>query len=480
MRPTDYLTIALRNIMRQKLRSALTIFAVVIGATSVTIMLALVFGAKSFFLKQLEATGALQQVAVSSKQDITDFKDAQNGGGNCDSCVKLNDALVDKIKAVPHVQAVARQMYVGQFEALTFGDKKLTLNNVQASDANGVIKTTILAGRDLNEGDKDGVVVITSDYADKLGYKNNYQAFIGKEIGLKSRDFYTGVGAVLVDPATMQNNGNNGGDGNQNERPKQGSTTLKAKVVGIMDTMDQSALVRVPLDWAKGMNTNQRYEFTDADRKAAEAACRNSRGPCNTTPHFTLVKEDFTATQGYNGLTVQVDATSNAAGVAAAIRKFGVGAADAESLIKTQLQVFNIIGLVLGGIGGIALMVAAIGVINTMIMSILERTREIGVMRAVGAKRSTVSLLFTIEAALLGFWGGVFGVAVGFGLTRLANVFINKQLASQSLVVRDIIGLPGWLILTVVGITTVIGLLAGLYPARRAAKLDPVEALHYE
>jgi ABC-type antimicrobial peptide transport system permease subunit len=136
--------------------------------------------------------------------------------------------------------------------------------------------------------------------------------------------------------------------------------------------------------------------------------------------------------------------------------------------------------LVLGGIGGIALAVAAIGVVNTMIMAILERTREIGVMRAVGAKRGTVSRLFTIEASLLGFWGGVLGVAVGYGLASLANVFINKQLASNGLQARNIITLPPWLIITVIIITTVIGMLAGLYPARRAAKLDPVEALHYE
>ena len=86
MKLSDYLRLAFRNIRRQKLRSALTIFAVVIGAMSVTIMLALVTGAKSFFLSQVEANGTLQQVAVSPKTDITNFQDAGHGGGNnCDS-----------------------------------------------------------------------------------------------------------------------------------------------------------------------------------------------------------------------------------------------------------------------------------------------------------------------------------------------------------------------------------------------------------
>jgi ABC-type antimicrobial peptide transport system permease subunit len=89
-------------------------------------------------------------------------------------------------------------------------------------------------------------------------------------------------------------------------------------------------------------------------------------------------------------------------------------------------------------------------------------------------------MLFTLEASMLGFLGGVVGVAVGFGLTRIANIFVNKQLASQNVRAHDIIGLPIWLILAVIGIATLIGMLAGLYPAARAAKLDPVEALRYE
>jgi putative ABC transport system permease protein len=230
----------------------------------------------------------------------------------------------------------------------------------------------------------------------------------------------------------------------------------------------------------RGMQQNRRYEFTAADQKAQEAACRNVRGPCSPTQHMTLVVQDMLTENGYQNLIAKVDNSKNAAAAATEIKKLGVGAADAEASIKQQLTIFNIMGLVLGGIGGIALIVAAIGVVNTMVMAILERTREIGVMRAVGAKRSTVRTLFTFEASMLGFWGGVFGVAAGYGLTRVANVFVNKQLASQGVKAHDIIGLPLWLILAVIGIGTLIGMLAGLYPAARAAKLDPVEALRYE
>lgn len=478
MRLGDYLRIAFRNIRRQKLRSALTIFAVVIGATSVTIMLALVTGAKSFFLQQVESSGLLQQVAVSPKSDITEFNDASHGyGGNCDSCTKLTDALADKIKAMPHVVGVARITNNGMLQAITYNTTKLSTEQVTAYDANGIVTNNVLAGRDIEAADKDGVITITADYADKFGFKGNYAGIVGKQVTLETTNYYSGVGADVQPPQTC---GQDKPCINQPNKSDQQSTTLTATVVGVIDTSNTNKTIRVPLEWMHGMQLNRRWETTAADMQAQQLACKNARGPCSSAAKMTLVTQDMLAENGYGSLIAKVDNSKNAASVAAQIRTLGVGAADAEASIQQQLTIFTILGFILGGIGGIALIVAAIGVVNTMVMAILERTREIGVMRAVGAKRSTVRNLFTFEASLLGFWGGVFGVAVGYGLTRIANVFINKQLASNSVKASNIIGLPLWLILAVVGIATLIGMLAGLYPAARAAKLNPVDALRYE
>jgi putative ABC transport system permease protein len=476
MKFSDYIRLAFRNIRRQKLRSALTIFAVVIGAMSVTIMLALVTGAKSFFLNQVEANGSLQQVAISQKTDITSFDDAQrSNGGPCDGCTILSDVLVNKIKAIPHVIGVARVISQGPFEAISYADKKLSTQQTTAYDSNGIINNNVVAGRDISDTDKDGIITITSDYADKFGFKGNYGSIIGKEVQLTTQKFYTGVGADIQPPKQCS------GPCDNNNQNNQKSTTLTAKIVGVIDTSQNSQTIRVPVSWMHGLSLNQHYDMSAADQTASAAECKNVRnGPCNPTPHYTLITQDMVVTQGYSRLIAKVDNSKNAAPVATEIKKLGVGAADASASINQQLTIFNIMGLVLGGIGGIALAVAAIGVVNTMIMAILERTREIGVMRAVGAKKSTVRTLFTFEASMLGFWGGVIGVTGGFGLTKVANIFVNKQLASQSVHAHNIITLPPWLILTVVGIATLIGLLAGLYPASRAAKLDPVEALRYE
>jgi ABC-type antimicrobial peptide transport system permease subunit len=486
MKPLDLVGQAFKNIGRQKLRSILTIFAVTIGATSVTIMLALVSGAQSFFVSQFSANGTLQQIAVSAQTDLSKFSNSNDGGNNCDSCVKLTDALATKIKAIPHVTGLSRRLGAGWFESITYNGSKLRLQQVEGYDANGIISNTMLAGRDITDADKDGVVTVTSDYADKWGFKGHYANLVNKEITITSRQGYSGVGATITPPQQQ-------GPGQQpgNDPMQQAPTVLKATIVGVADGGDHGETVRAPLAWVMGMNEQQRYEMTAADQAAMQAAQRNAQSGCMNHPgpcqpgqtqqqHMTLVTTNFLDQSGYNGFIAKVDDAANAAAITAAIKKLGVGAADAQSQIKQQLQIFNILSLVLGGIGGIALVVAAIGVVNTMVMAILERTREIGVLRACGATRATIRRMFTLEASTLGFLGGVTGVLAGWGLSLIANTIINRQLAGGSLHAHNIIALPIWLIASVIGIATVIGMLAGLYPAFRAARLNPIDALRYE
>ena len=177
---------------------------------------------------------------------------------------------------------------------------------------------------------------------------------------------------------------------------------------------------------------------------------------------------------------VEADNSRSVPAVARDISQLGLGAATAQAAINQQIRAFNVLGYVLGGVGLIALLIAALGVINTMVMAVLERTREIGVMRAVGAKRATVRRIFTMKASALGFLGGIIGVIAGYGLVLAANPLINKQIAAGSGSAKIIMTVPLWLVVAVICGTTAIGMASGLLPARRAARLDPVEALRYE
>ena len=134
----------------------------------------------------------------------------------------------------------------------------------------------------------------------------------------------------------------------------------------------------------------------------------------------------------------------------------------------------KIIQAVLGGIGSITLLVAAIGIINTMIMSIYERTKEIGIMKVIGATFGDIRLMFLTEAGLIGLMGGVIGILLSFGISHLLNqvgaAYLDGYLTTISLI-------PPWLVLFAVAFSIMIGLVAGIYPANQAVKLSPIEAI---
>ena len=143
--------------------------------------------------------------------------------------------------------------------------------------------------------------------------------------------------------------------------------------------------------------------------------------------------------------------------------------------------VFLIIDSVLGLLGGISLLVASFGIANTMIMSILERTREIGIMKAIGAEDREIKLIFFVEAAVLGLVGGVIGVfsawAVDAIANRLAYRFFLKPNGASFV---DFFFLPFWLSMGAILFALIVSILAALYPAARAARIDPVRALRHD
>ncbi len=146
-----------------------------------------------------------------------------------------------------------------------------------------------------------------------------------------------------------------------------------------------------------------------------------------------------------------------------------------EQLIEQINSVFGILSFVLAGIAGISLVVAGFGILNTMLMSVIERTREIGIMKAVGAKNNTVLTMFLAESAIVGIIGGTVGAAVGYAISFSLAGIATRIIGISLTIVPDIM-----LIGFVIGFAAFVGILSGTYPAYRAAKLDPVEALRYE
>jgi len=148
----------------------------------------------------------------------------------------------------------------------------------------------------------------------------------------------------------------------------------------------------------------------------------------------------------------------------------------AEQLLQTFTNIFNVVQAVFVGIAAISLVVGGIGIMNTMYTSVLERTKEIGTMKAIGAKNSDIATLFLFESGLLGLVGGAIGVIIGIGLGKSAEYIAAAALGTQLLRAY----FPWYLILGALFFSFVIGSLSGLLPAMQAAKLKPVDALRYE
>jgi putative ABC transport system permease protein len=150
---------------------------------------------------------------------------------------------------------------------------------------------------------------------------------------------------------------------------------------------------------------------------------------------------------------------------------------DASKSLRTFFSVFD---LLLGIFGSLALAVATLGIVNTLVMAILERRREIGVLKALGAADSDVQQLFFVEAGVMGLFGGLFGVLFGWLLGRAITFGTNVYLKRQNLNPIELSSVPWWLVIVAIVFAILVSLAAGLYPASRAAKLNPVDALRYE
>ncbi len=414
--------LGVKNLWQHKLRSLLTMLGVVFGVASVVAMLAVGEGASAQALDQIRRLGS-NNIIVSSQKPTED--EAVSGASSTRSFMSVYGLTYDdearirasfpEVKRTVPVKLLRKEGRVGELAI----EVRLVGTTPDWFD---LVRREVLAGRTLAPGDMDafsGVCVLTEQGARRLLATRQS---VGTSVRIGG-DYFTVAGIV------------------SSEVSREGS----------MPTLDGDVDAYVPINVAR-----ERYGEIIQQRSAG------SRSRELVELHQILV---------------EVASLEEVEGTAAAIRamlkrfhkkedyKLSVPLALLKQAEATK-RTFNI---VLGSIAGISLLVGGIGIMNIMLASVTERTREIGVRRAIGAKRRQIIQQFLIETVVLSTLGGLIGVALG-----VAVPWIIERAAGMPTIVTP------FSVILAVGISAAIGILFGLYPAARAASLDPIQALRHE
>jgi putative ABC transport system permease protein len=441
MRFADYIRIAMSNLWKRKLRTTLTIFAVVIGATLIALMVSLGVGLQNYVTGQLTSLSVPDVISVEpvSNEGLMSIMMGATGFGAPQEVEEgqvlpymniqtMTGEDLQRIAEVEHVAGVEPVVIVMPRWVQLEGQEKKYQAQLLSSPLFEIQQRKMDAGRPFEPGER-GVTAVAHDFVEVWGLGSAEEA-IGKTISLR-----VPIGYEINPFSSKEPEGQD----------------YYFEIVGVFQESILSTEVAVPVADAIEM-----ARYFGQDDKA------------------------YTEKDMGLALSVHVNDVKNVDAVADAIERLGdYTASTPEESAKSLSGGFRVIQAVLSVFGLIALAVASLGIINTLIMAIYERTREIGMMKAVGASRGTIRFLFTIEAGTIGFWGGLTGVILAWIFGQIIN-FVSHLTFLQDYKEFNISAFPLWLIVAVIVLSTGVALVAGLLPANRAARLDPIAALRYE
>ncbi len=451
MKVTDLVAMGSRNLWRRKLRTILTIVGVMVGTTAIVTMVSLGIGMNESLDAMISRMGDLTVITLNEYSYTMD-KD----GNYIDGQNTLNDELVEKIKALDGVIAVmpCLQNYNYTFK-ITAGKRYENYANIVGVDPT-VLEAfgfKLDSGVMPQPGDKNfvlfGAETVYNFYDPKKIIRDWYKEYYNEDGTRKPPKVDVHKARIQVFGITWSNE-----DGTQKELRKR---TLSP--VGVLKLDEQnyetSYSIYMHIDLVREMILEQEKH---AKVKAADSSAYK-----------------------YQTIKVKTSSIQTAEKVQEEIKAMGImtyGLSDYRKQMQEQQAATQYI---LAGIGGMSLFVAAIGIANTMVMSIYERTREIGIMKVLGCPLSAIRRMFLYEASMIGFIGGIIGIGLSLGVSYMFN---NVEALSNALGGRvegtALSVIPPWLILVAIVFSTMVGLVSGYFPARRATKVSVLEAIKNE
>ncbi|MDD7362558.1 MAG: FtsX-like permease family protein [Peptoniphilus sp.] len=440
----DLLDMAKRNLLARKLRTGLTLLGVVIGCVSIILMLSFGYGISANNRRMMESFGDVKNISVTVDDS------GREGAGKAQK--NLTARSVQDLENIPHVVdatpvynanvQVTYRKYQSDFLSITAMDKE-TYSKMGWHMKNG----------SLFHGNGEGEILFGSKVVD---------------------DFYDPKAPAPSDSDDMDP------DEKKETPPPFEASGKTLTFSGANFNMDFGMGGPAP-------SSSSSDDAKTADLKVAGVIDRTKKMEYDNTAFMTIDGfETFSEKLGlpapeknrFDTVQVRVDDAENAEDVSHAIEDLGYKPNGMLDIIKEMDKSMSIINAIFAGIGSISFIVAAIGIANTMIMSIYERTKEIGVMKVIGASIQDIQKLFLTEAAMIGFIGGILGVTMSlllsWGFNVLGNQFAASQGAEETIVLSYI---PFWLVLVALVFSTLVGVAAGYFPAKRAMNLSALDAI---
>ena len=469
MKTYDLSELALRNLRESSLRNSLTTIGISVGVASLVAMLSLGIGLQKLATRHLAKSGLFDTVVVTSRRDLRGFnREDQRSTASAAESRTLDEPARQEIESLPDVlEAYPDIRFITE---LRYQDKPhLTMvsgipDSARSNDAFTGIPGSFFSSETAPE------VILQKSFALELlgktpppGHEDDIpvgdlaKPLLGQELTMR---YAQRVSA----PESAENTPAKSGASDESESDAAYSVISreqKLKIVGISDldpdSMRGAARARVflPLKLAQELRVMQPSDVRDSMR-------------------------GFSKQPSYSTVSVRVKNPKNVEAVEQAIKKLGFNTFSILDATRSLRQFFAVLDLFLGIFGSLALAVASIGIVNTLVMAILERRREIGIMKAIGASDSDVKKLFFAEAGAMGLLGGVVGVMLGWAIGHVINLGTNIYLKRQALPPETFWSVPWWLVGAAIVFAFIVSLVSGLYPAARAARLDPVQALRYE
>jgi len=474
MSSVDVFGMAVRNLFKRKLRTFLTVLGVIIGTAAIVVMMSLGIGMNNTFMESLQRQGDLMTVNVYMPYNYSSYgggvmvMDSRGGSGaSRDDELRLDDNAIERFKHLPGAVTATPFVDIG-LKAVSGRYQTYFSIRGMDPDAMNLLGYTVSEGRLLTGEERYEVVFgynVPFDFYNPSDRNRTYEWWWW---GSGEPDTRVAKVNVMEDKIQMSYDWQ---FGERNPSYTANTTRPKPYTVNVVGKMPPNGnndyYVYMAIDEVlRIQEAQEKFQNSGSGTGGSGSGSGNRR---NQGPQYS------------NAVVKFADIRSVEQGIED-IRSLGYNAYGLAESLREMQNMTDSLQLLLGAIGAVSLFVAAIGISNTMVMSIYERTREIGIMKVIGASIKDIKRLFLLEAALIGIFGGFFGAGLSLAVSKVINTvgipFFDRMVygANDS----DISAIPAWLCLFALGFSAFIGLFSGYFPARRATKLSALTAIRTE